>query len=59
MASVDIPINHPIQASMKHHAHIIRNIGTFVNRTSHNTDFFNTNADAKIDEDASPISCRR
>ena len=55
----DIPTYHPIQASKEHNAHIIRVIDTFTNRKANDSDMIKTNADAKTDEDASPISCRR
>ena len=56
---VDIPTYHPIKASREHNAHIIRVIDAFVNRKANDIDIIKTNADAKIDEDASPISSRR
>ena len=56
---VDIPTYHRIQASSEHNAHIIRGIDTFINRKAKHSDRLNTNTDAKTDEDASPISCRR
>ena len=56
---IDTPIYHPIQASRERNIHIFRIIDTFANRKANAIDLNKTNTDAKIDEDALPISCLR
>ena len=43
-----------MQASKEHNAHIIRVMNQFSNRKASERDLIKLNADAKIDEDASP-----
>ena len=50
---VDIPPFRPMQASREHNAHIIRVIDTFANWKVNDSALIKTDAEAKLDEDAS------
>jgi len=58
-----IIISHIIQSKdtgiQDHNAHVSRAIETLANRKEIDIELIKPNADAKTDEDASPISCRR
>jgi len=56
---VGIHTYHPTQASRWHNTHIIRIKNTSVHSKANNIDIYEQNTHAKIDEDASSISCRR
>jgi len=56
---VVIPPYHRIQGYREHNARIIRVIDTFANKKENDSDLIKRKAATKIDEDASPISCRR